>query len=302
MSTDTPRYDSSNPQPAHELAYKPGRELRVSSYDNVSSLLVALLILVGFFVTIMFIIWLTTRVWFVDQPRPVLIEDDPGGRGEIAEGIADEMEEPGAEEVDVLIEPQLKETMEAVTDVASSIAATLEAMQGNSALTGHGSGPGSNRASGPGGDGTGQLSRADRWKIRYPPLSEAAYAAMLEGFGIEIGCIGGGRPQIDIISRLAGGTPQHRQVKDDERLYFRQLEGSENRAVDAGLLQAAGIPTANRIIVHLYPAEIENDIAWAEKDFMDANKKTLADIKQTIIGLRSAGANYEFFVIDQTYR
>jgi hypothetical protein len=301
MSTDAP-HNSPQPNPAQEEAYKPGRELKVSSYDNATSMLVALLILVGFFVTIMFIIWLTTRVWFVDQPRPVLIEEDPGGRGDIAEGVADELEEPGAEEVDELVDPQLKETMEAVTDVASTISATLEAMQGNSNLTGHGSGPGSSRASGPGGDGTGNTSRADRWKIRYPPLSEAAYTAMLDSFGIEIGCVGGGRKQIDIISNLAGGNPQARQVAEDDRLYFRQLEGSENRSVDAGLLQAAGIPTAGRLIVHLYPADVENDIAYEEKDAWEAAGKNLQDITETVIGLKTAGANYEFFVISQSYR
>lgn len=301
MSTQHSEYARPDKPPGHEEAYKPGRELEVSAYDNVSSLLVALLILVGFFVTIMFIIWLTTRVWFVDQPRPVLVEE-LGGRGEIAEGIANELEEPGAEEIDELVDPQLKETMEAVTDVASTIAATLEAMQGNSAISGHGSGPGSSRAAGPGGDGTGKNPRWERWKIRYPPLSEPAYRAMLDGFGIEIGCVGGGQSKIDIISNFSGGKPSHRQVEEEDRLYFRQLGESENRSVDESLLQAAGVPTANRVIIHLYPPEVENDIAWAEKDRMDANSKTLNDIKSTVIGLQSAGAQYEFFVVDQTYR
>ena len=297
MSTHDTHYNS----PSHPELYKPGRELKVSAYDNVSGLLVALLILVGFIVAILFIIFLTTRVWFVDRPKPVLVEN-AGGRGEVAEGIADEMEEPGAEEVDELIEPQLKETMEAVTDVASSIAATLEAMQGNSALTGHGSGPGSSRAAGPGGDGDGQIPRWERWKIRYPPMTDAAYLAMLSGFGIEIGCFGPGRPGIDIISNFSSGTPQHRRVDEEERLYFRQLPESGNRAIDESLLQRVNVPTANRIIVHLYPPGVENDIAWAEKEFMDARMKTLQDIRETILGVRSAGGKQEFYVIDQVYR
>ena len=91
----------SQPNPAHEEIYKPGRELKVSSYDKVSGMLVALLILVGFFVLIMFIIWLTTRTWWSEPPLEVLVEDFSGD--EMVQGVADEMEEPGAEEVDELV-------------------------------------------------------------------------------------------------------------------------------------------------------------------------------------------------------
>lgn len=283
-----------------QQAFQPGRGLRVSAYEHASGLLTALLILVSFFVLILFTIWLTTYDWRGETSLPVLVGIDTGG--DAVPGIADELEEPGAEEIEELVDPQLKETREAVTDIASTIAASVESIQGNSKLTAPGSSLGRKEVGVPGGHGLGATPRWERWKIQYPPLRESDYASLLDELGIEIGCFGGSQAGIDIIANLSRPAPVPRKVSEDERLYFRQMSESGNLAIDRQLLKRAGVATSGRIVVHFYPPEVENELAWVEKDFHDANGKYLKDVKQTVFGLRPLSGTYEFFVIDQQYR
>ena len=59
------RPSSSQAEPGHLH----GDLLKVSAYDRVASLLVALLVMVGLLVSVLFIIWLTTRVFYIPS-RP----------------------------------------------------------------------------------------------------------------------------------------------------------------------------------------------------------------------------------------
>ena len=95
--------------------------LKVSAHDLVSSWLVALLIVIGFAVTILFLLWLTTRVYVQQRPVPVDVLDDPGGSDNF--GVGEDLEPPGVEELPDVEEPQIAETIQAVTDAVSSVAA-----------------------------------------------------------------------------------------------------------------------------------------------------------------------------------
>ena len=84
------------------------RGMIVSRYDQVSGLLVAAIIFVGFFVLLMFAIWLTQVLKFSTQAIPVTIVEEDFGRGEAAEGFERSLEEPGLEEMEELLEPQIE--------------------------------------------------------------------------------------------------------------------------------------------------------------------------------------------------
>ncbi|HEX5102292.1 MAG TPA: hypothetical protein VFV87_00675, partial [Pirellulaceae bacterium] len=53
--------------------------LGVSRYDQVAGLLVAVLVLLGFITLMMFLIWLSTRMFWVAPAVPVTLLDVGGG-------------------------------------------------------------------------------------------------------------------------------------------------------------------------------------------------------------------------------
>ena len=99
-------------------------KLRISRFDIVTSFFMALILFIGTFALMLFIIWLTSRWSFPPRAIEPIIEN-PAGRGENPEGFERDFEPPGAEEVEELMEPTLQDTLEAVTDAVSTVAGAL---------------------------------------------------------------------------------------------------------------------------------------------------------------------------------
>ena len=74
----------------------------------------------------------------------------------------------------------------------------------------------------------------------------------------------------------------------------------ELQEADRTLLVRAGINTKNRIILQFYPPNIEQLLAQAEKQ--RAGARGVKEIRRTVFGVKSLGADYEFYVTDQEYR
>ncbi len=235
-----------------------GDLLKVSAYDRVASLLVALLIMVGLSVGILTVIWITTRVFSRPAATEMyLVEEEPGSDN--PEGAARDINEPGIEELD-LAEPDVQDTLAAVTDAVSSVAASLDAIEG--AMATRGSGSGDNRQQG-GGD---QIPRWQRWEVRYLNTTLEAYVKQLEFFGIELAAMGGGRSTVDY-AKFQRGKPESRSLKpgeDDERLYFI-WQGGRFREQDRSLLAQAGINATGRVVCQFYPPDVENQLAVLEE-------------------------------------
>ncbi len=279
---------------------KPKQELKVSLYDQVSSMLLALIMMVGFFVTLMFLVWLTTVLIFGRAPIEVEYIEEIAGRGEHAEGYERDLEEPGEEELDELIEPQLEAALEAVTDVLSSQEAKLDALQTDATVSGKGKGKGDSRQSGPGGEGDNIIPRWERWQIKYNTSTINAYADQLDFFKIELGAAGGGLPKVDYAINLRAARPRSRKGSGDEekRLYFSWKTG-KLKAYDKRLLTKANIKTARRVIMQFIPKDLENRMAGMERAKFRKDKG-ITDItmfKQTVFGVRAAGRGHEFYVI-----
>ncbi len=271
--------------------------LSVSAYDRVASLLVALLVLVGLTVLMLFIMWLTNRVWVSQEDVPVEFIEPLAGGGPLGDG--NDLEEPGDEEVEDLTEPEVEETLDAVTDAISTQAATLEALEGEARSSSKGKGGG-----GGGGDGTGTadiVPRYERWQILFATSTLDVYARQLDGFGIELGVAGGGQPQIEYAYNLTKRRPDRRVGKpeDEQRIYMTWKQGPL-KAADRTLLARAGIETSGRIQVQFYPPETENLLAKAEHDF--APELSVEDIQKTVFGVKQVGDKYTFYVIEQTKR
>jgi hypothetical protein len=289
----------SSPEPQRT----PTTALRVSSYDRASSLLITLVVFVGFFVVIMFLIWLTTRWSFTQAAGSVTLLDEGSGRGEHAAGYERDWEEPGLEEVEELVEPQMEALLEAVTDAATAQAAALDALETEAVETGRGRGLGDSRQAGPAGEGGNALPRWQRWRVRFSTRGVDAYARQLDFFGIELAAAGGGRPMVDYAKELSKPTPTRRSGKgaDEKRLYMTWREGALMQ-FDRQLLGRAGIDTRGRVLLQFYPPAVEDRLAQLERqELQGAGRRSVGEIVQTVFGVRRVGSGYEFYVVEQKY-
>jgi hypothetical protein len=279
-------------------------ELKVSAYDRVAGWVIALNILVGFSVGLGFLVWLSHVLEFTPDQVPVTLVENIAGRGDHAAGFERDFEPPGVDELEDLTEPQVESLLEQVTNVVSTQAAALDTLNTEMLQTAVGGGLGDSRPPGPLGEGEDIIPRFERWEIRYNATGLDAYAQQLDFFGIELGVVGGGRRQIDYARQFRGGRPLVRQAAGDteKRLYMTWTSGALRR-FDQQLLQAAGIDTANRIVVQFYPPEVENQLAAQELAHAQANgMPSVRDIRRTVFGVRRQGAGFEYYVISQAYR
>jgi hypothetical protein len=294
--------------PAQTGAGAAENQLRVSRYDQVSGMLVALLYLVGLAVLLMFIVWLTKRLTFSKTPIPVELLEY-AGRGDHAEGLARD-EEIGLEELEEMYEPQIEASLEAVTDVVSTQAAAFDAIESAAASSSTGTGLGDSRGPGPLGEGRSDVVPPwDRWEIRFTTEGLPAYAGQLDYFKIELGAAGGA-PLLDYAFNLTKPKPDTRkgESEDEKRLYMSWKGGGVLADFDKELLRRAGIKTQRRLVLQFYPKATEQLLqnaefqAAAEKRGTTPQELDKRILLKTIFGVRTAGRGYEFYVIDQFFR
>jgi hypothetical protein len=103
------------------------QQLRVNSYDRVSSWLVALLIMTCVTVGALVIIFLTREFILEDVSVPITPVATGGGGtgGEVGTEGGSELEAPGVEDAPAINEPQTLETLSAVASAVSSRTAIL---------------------------------------------------------------------------------------------------------------------------------------------------------------------------------
>jgi hypothetical protein len=272
-------------------------KLRTSQFDVVSSFLMALLWFIGTFVLMLFLVWLTTKIKFGPPPFPPIIEN-PAGRGDNAEGFERDFDPPGEDEIVELSEPTMADTITAVTDAVSSVAAVQNTGTSNS--------KGDSRPPGPEAEGEDIIPRFERWELRFSAKNVAGYAAQLDYYNIELGVMGGGLPGVDYAKGLAGSPRTRKGKSDDEkRLYFMWVDrNSPLFQFDRQLLQKAGLNVgAGREFVKFVEPELENMLAHVELEY--AKKKgheSVTEIQKTIFESTASGGGYAFVVLDQRYR
>lgn len=276
-------------------------DTKVTRYDTVAGWLVALVVMVGFMSLVLFLLWLTT-VWSYRPPAPPIkaIEINLPGPAAAAEGYARDIEEPGVEELAEVLEPNLAETLEAMTDAVSSVAGAMNAMEGAEGPMGTGSGQGDSRKSGPGGEGEG-AGFWERWDIRYSVDDIEKYAEQLDHFNIELGVLGGGVNGIEYVSDMSSQKPKTRSIQDastEKRFYFNFARPDMQR-LDASLLGRAGISTAKRFPVQFYPDNIIKQLLTLEAQKL--NGRNVKEVSKTIFGVRGGSGAYEYYVIDQEF-
>lgn len=280
------------------------KKLKLSRFDSITSLFLALILFLGAFVFMMFVIWLLSG-----EPKPVALApiiENPPGRGENPEGFERDFEPPGAEEVEDLMEPTLADTLEAVTDAASSVAASLTTTDTNATASTQGTGQGDSRPPGPESEGDDIIGRWERWELTFNAKGKSDYAKQLDFYNIQLAAFGGGGANVIEMASNLSGSPKKTVNNDppsEERLYFSWKLSNPLLQFDRQLLAAAGIDYAGRNVIRFIPADLENRLAQMEKEYAESKDKEFpGSIAKTIFESSADGSGYTFSIVSQRYR
>jgi hypothetical protein len=272
--------------------------LQVNSFDRVSSLLVALLVICTMSVAGLVIVYFTRRLISAQQAIPFQPVNAAGRPADAALGLKRDLEPPGVEEVSELIEPQLQDTLSAISTAIAAKSALLSDEDIDSEMeTGHGAGFGDNRRSGTG-DGSGP--EEPRREIRFEPASLRQYAQWLDYFGIELGVLGRDN-KVYYAYNLSRDKPGVRvgDPAQDQRLYMNPAN-SEFAALDRRLAAKAGIADKGDIILQFFPPETQAILIGLEQKRAGGRKPE--QIRQTVFRVTAVADRFEFSVEEQSYR
>ena len=275
----------------------PKYELRVNWYDRVSSLLVAMLVICGATVAGLVIVYFARRLYSSQVAIPIQPVNAASRPADAAMGLKRDLEPPGIEEVPDLIEPQLQDTLSALSTAVSAKSALLSDEDIDSEFDpGHGSGLGDNRQAGVG-DGTG--TEEPRREIRFEPESLEHYAQWLDFFGIELGVLGNDN-QVYYAYNLSRETPDVRvgEPAQEQRLFMNPTD-SQFAAFDRQLATKAGIVERGQIILQFYPPKAQAILYDLEKR---AGGRNPEQIRHTVFRVKPPGEGFEFSVEEQSYR
>ncbi|MEZ6094622.1 MAG: hypothetical protein R3C03_10355 [Pirellulaceae bacterium] len=276
-------------------------EVEVSKYDRLSALLSAALMIVGFLVSFLFLIWLTSIIKFNRSlPTPYVAEQPAGD--EKPEGVEDDILEPGVEEFPEVEVPQLAMALEAVTNALSSVRANMEHRSGDAAQMGKGRGLGSRN----GGDGTGSgdvVPEHKRWKIEYQASNVDTYAKMLSFFHIDVGLVY--TLNNDIIRLVDPGGVANivrtSRAAEKKSVYFAH-EKAQLQRFDNALFKRKGVETRETFTVQFYPEPTKEILRQLEGAYLQRIDRKLKEVQNTFFKVVPTPTGYEFVVTDIKYR
>lgn len=271
--------------------------LTVSPYERVASLIIAMLILVGLAVALLFLLWLTSRIFASRMPVDVdwMEIGEGGGLGGDTE-LETNMEEL-TQEVE-FEEPEFQDTLATIADAVATKAALLEEPTFSDQVGTAKGGPGGDGRSA--GFGPGRPGKPRHWEVAFlEGNTTTTYARQLDFFKIELGVLMPGN-QVEYARNLTKATPDRRSGPADEekRYYLTWAKGGLQEA-DAELLAKAGITAGNRPILKFISRELEIELMKLEKQRAGKNENR---IRATYFAIRPKGSGYEFYVRDQTYK
>lgn len=271
--------------------------LTVTPYERVASLVVALLILVGLAVALLFVLWLTSRIFASNIAVPVTWEQigDGGGLGGDTE-LETDMEEL-VHEVE-FEEPEFQDTLSTIADAVAEKAALLEdpTFSDQAGMT----------KGGPGGDGRsagfgpGRPGKPRHWEVTFlEGNTSRTYARQLDFFQIELGVLLPGN-RVEYARNVSKDKPDRRSgPADEEKRYYLTWQKGGLKEADLELLGKAGISAGDRPIIKFIPRELEMQLMELEKKRAGKNENR---IRATYFAIRPKGNGYEFYVRDQTYK
>ena len=263
--------------------------LKTSRYDEASSMLIALLILVGLTVSLLLFFWLTFTLFPTTTALSVQFGD--GGEGDsMDEGFM--LDQPMADQLGIDIdveEPGYENTIAAMADAISSQLAILDspALTGDSQM-GRGGSTGTGRGTGGGGR---------KWEIRFDPGNTVeTYARQLDFFGIEMAVPERGDLLV-YVSKFSKTPVLRRGKPADEKRSYLTWTKSGLRDADIELFRRSGVDASGgKLILKFLSPETEQALLRLET--VHAATRS-SPVRSTTFGIKTKGNGYEFFVLQQ---
>lgn len=282
--------------------------MRTTLFDQVTSLLMSLILLLGCGVAVLLVLWAFTAAAerAPHQPHPISrVSFSNHGNTEI------DFEVPTPAETQSLNAPTLAETIAMVSQVPvsdlvshdTSLAATVQGDPLGTKESGDG-------VDGDHIDGENAIARFQRWQIIFRASSADDYARQLDDLGIELAVFGGGAAGIDCLTNLSlSPSPERYHIespKHERRLYFSWIESDVSASLIAYEKQwfaAAGITTQNRHLIKFVPADLESQLAQSELEYAREHDISSVDqIAATVFESRPHAGGFQLHVIRQRYR
>ena len=263
-----------------------GREssyaLQVNAYDRSSSILVALLIMVGATVAGLVIIYFTSRAITVQTAIPVVPINPPSA----AKGIDDDTL-PDAENVPEQLEMELVDTLDAIEGIVASQISLFDNNPDPNAKVGRGD----PRADGGTGTGTGPPEPSR--EIRFEPGSLSEYAQWFDQMGFELGVLGRDN-KVYYAKGVSKPKPELRNAPSEEevRLYF--FSGGPLAPLDRQLARKAGLLKHGTLILKFCSPATQQRLLSLE--MQAAEGKGTEQIKRTVFRVEKNRGSYDFSV------
>ncbi len=287
------------------LAQTGNVHLGVTPYNFLTSLLVVLICGLAFSLAGLVIYFGSIRPVKIIDVVPVEMLELPGGSedGTPDESLRVENEFPETNDASPAEIPsevaEVAETIEKMLDVSDQSTELVEQQFDlgiqNSGKVGSARGTGA-RGLGKG-PGKGGLSREQRWYVSFNDrLTADEYARQLESFGIELGAI---EPDgtVSYLNRPATNPNVRKGPSAAETRLFMSWRGGNRKQLDQELLTRSGIPVRDdTLIVHFYPAQLEQSMLRLEQDFQH---RPIESIRRTYFEVTQKDGKYQFIVIRQ---
>jgi hypothetical protein len=288
-----------------------------SSYDRVSSFLMAIVVCAALVVGWQYLIFITNQAYASRVTAPLEIVEVFGGGGgdpegtpgatedvNVAGGDAADKASNNPEEATEFEDRSVQESPAVMLDAAAEAGESMAEVDVGAVMPSGGPVASGRRASKIGtggvglgfGPGDGGVRREDRWSIVYNTgQSPDEYARQLDSLGVELGTISGN--QMLYASHFSSPTPTRRAGtgQNDTRLYF-VWQGGTRKGSDVALLKKAGIEVGEAAIFQFYPPGVEAILAGLEVRFKGLQP---GEIRKTRFNVVPQGNRYTFVVQSQ---
>ena len=274
---------------------------QVSTYDRTAGMLNASLILVGFLVATLFIIWMTmsTKEERLGRPKP--------GTPPILVEVATLDELADLKEFTPAAAPQFKSDIQSLSDAVSTVKAGLwTKVKNESDIISDGL-----RKVGPtgikdGDDGAGPNTSTPphkRWKMTYQCGDISEYRNLLEQYQIKIGVVNLSSNRIQRISVAEGqfNVLESDRKQEESSFYFHNAKTIARRW-DQRFVRNLGIDVAGTTTVHFYDAKTLAQLAELETQRVEREGKTIDDISKTQFKIESSEAGFQLKIEGIEYK
>ena len=274
----------------------PHYKLTVNAYDRAATMIVALLAIMSVVVGSLAVIFFANK--FSSPIEPIAFVPVEATSPTANQGFADEPDPPTDME---LMEPELDETLDAISTELDAALLTDEAMKATEKES-----RGDARQPGPGNDGViERVPRWERWKIRFEPPSPGDFAKWLDQYGVRVGVLGRDN-KVHVAWGFSKGAPQIEAAEPQGYNSWGQTIPTDGPMpkLTQDLARKAGTLQRGPIALLFYPFEVEQRLYTLEKSHMEASNYKAHDpnkIRETVFTVVQDGGGFRFVVADQKY-